>query len=258
MNTSEQRYSEAKLQAYVDGKLTEIEMLEITEYLTQHPQIANRIANYKKQNDMLGALYAEGDAELTARCKETFTQSVTTTKRRYLPYVASIAWLIVGIVVGSSFKNVITQPQLQATAFNLPITAMNAHAVYTPEVRHPVEVAASQEKHLVKWLSKRLDRKLKIPDLNAEGFALVGGRLLPADAEPAAQFMYENANGDRLTLYVTTKGGDDADTSFRFVEEKKMKVFYWTDAQMGFAITSNIAKANLLRTANRVYKQLAI
>ena len=36
--------------------------------------------------------------------------------------------------------------------------AVLAHVVYSPEVRHPVEVRAAQQEHLVQWLSKRLGR----------------------------------------------------------------------------------------------------
>lgn len=79
-----------------------------------------------------------------------------------------------------------------------------AHVVYSPEVRHPVEVAADQEAHLVAWLSKRLGTPLKIPRLDGLGFALVGGRLLPGGQGPVAQFMYQDGQGQRLTLYVRT------------------------------------------------------
>ena len=43
-----------------------------------------------------------------------------------------------------------------ASPVSLARSAAIAHAVYTPEVRHPVEVGAEQEAHLVQWLSKRL------------------------------------------------------------------------------------------------------
>lgn len=77
-----------------------------------------------------------------------------------------------------------------------------AHAVYQPEVRHPVEVTAAQQDHLVQWLSKRLDRPLKVPVLGAQGYELVGGRLLPGDTGVRAQFMYQNSAGQRITLYL--------------------------------------------------------
>jgi anti-sigma factor RsiW len=67
-----------------------------------------------------------------------------------------------------------------------------AHAVYLPEKRHPVEVAAAEQDHMVQWLSKRLGKPLKIPQLGAQGFELVGGRLLPGDSGARAQFMFQN------------------------------------------------------------------
>jgi anti-sigma factor RsiW len=91
-----------------------------------------------------------------------------------------------------------------------------AHAVYTPEVRHPVEVGADQQAHLVAWLSKRLGAQLKPPRLEAQGYALEGGRLLPGQSGPVAQFMYRDAGGARLTLYVSTEQTQNQDTGFRF------------------------------------------
>ncbi len=53
-----------------------------------------------------------------------------------------------------------------------------AHTVYVPEVRHAVEVK-TQEIHLSRWPTKRLTVPVKLFDLRAQGFELVGGRLLP-------------------------------------------------------------------------------
>ena len=80
-----------------------------------------------------------------------------------------------------------------------------------------MEVDAGQEAHLMQWLSKRLGRQLVTPDLSGAGFRLMGGRLLPAEDGPAAQFMYENGTGERLTLYLRSGIGDE--TAFRYHEE---------------------------------------
>ena len=77
------------------------------------------------------------------------------------------------------------------------------------EVRHPVEVDAGQEAHLVQWLSKGLGRQLTVPDLGATGFRLIGGRLLSAEDRPAAQFMYETDGGERLSLYLRSGVGGE-------------------------------------------------
>jgi hypothetical protein len=102
------------------------------------------------------------------------------------------------------------------------------HAVYSPEVRHPVEVGAAEQEHLVNWLSKRLGAKLRAPLLTREGYELVGGRLLPGDSGAVAQFMYQDAKGKRLTLYVSRLAAENRDTAFRFSQEDKVAVFYWT------------------------------
>ncbi|SDQ49166.1 Transmembrane transcriptional regulator (anti-sigma factor RsiW) [Paraburkholderia fungorum] len=118
-----------------------------------------------------------------------------------------------------------------------------AYAVYSPERRHPVEVAASDEEHLINWLSKRLNRPLSVPSLQEYGYSLVGGRLLPGEAGPAAQFMYENHEGARLTLYVTGIARDE--TEFRLFRDGNRRTFYWISDGMGYALSGAIAEGKL-------------
>jgi len=142
------------------------------------------------------------------------------------------------------------------TVQQLPMRAARAHLVYASEVRHPVEVDASQQDHLVKWLSKRLGLELKVPVLAKDGFELLGGRLLPGNEGPVAQFMYQDGGGKRLTLYVTGKTQKEPTTAFRFAQEGPVSVFYWIDADCGYAITAEIGKGDLARIATAVYQQL--
>ena len=149
-------------------------------------------------------------------------------------------------------------------------TAALSHAVFVPEVRHPVEVAAADEAHLVTWLSKRLAAPLVVPHLGDAGWALLGGRLLPAANGPVAQFMYQDAGGRRLTLAVSRgvagKGGarpvsaptsDEApSTAFRIAEEDGNTVFYWIDNDYAYALTGKLARSEMTAIASRVYRQL--
>ena len=144
-------------------------------------------------------------------------------------------------------------------------SAAVAHATYSPEVRHPVEVAADQQAHLVAWLSKRLGAPVRAPALEVAGLSLVGGRLLPGEGDPSsgaqpapvAQFMYQGSKGQRVTLYVRTEARDHGETAFRFAREGSVSVFYWIDRNFGYALSSgDLERAELLRVANLVYKQL--
>ena len=86
-------------------------------------------------------------------------------------------WALLGVCVG-----VVAGWQLHASRAivasqaEVPVfvkRAAMAHATYSPEVRHPVEVGADQEQHLVTWLSKRLGAQGRAPKLEAVGYRLV-------------------------------------------------------------------------------------
>lgn len=135
--------------------------------------------------------------------------------------------------------------------------AVLAHVVFAPEVRHPVEVAAAQHEHLVQWLSRRLGAPLKVPSLEAAGWSLVGGRLLPGGEGARAQFMYEEASGARLTLYVADPGKDSGDTAFRFEADGRLAAFYWIDGRFAYTLVGQLERPALLGLAEEVYRQLA-
>ncbi|MFA9216307.1 MAG: anti-sigma factor [Sphingomonadaceae bacterium] len=148
-------------------------------------------------------------------------------------------------------------PQLSAAAgTSLAHHAAVAHAVYTPEQKHPVEVAADQQAHLVAWLSKRLGAPLHAPQLETLGYALEGGRLLPGSSGPVAQFMYRDAHGSRLTLYVSTEQRGLQQSGFRYSQEGALSVFYWIDGPFGYALSGALPRAALGQIANAVYAQL--
>ncbi|WBL32459.1 anti-sigma factor [Sinirhodobacter sp. HNIBRBA609] len=132
-----------------------------------------------------------------------------------------------------------------------------AHAVYAVEVVHPVEVRAEEREHLMAWLSKRLGRKLAVPDLSAHGFELVGGRLLPAGTGPAAQLMYEDASGLRATIYITAMAGDES--AFRYSRSAEgVSSLAWLDEGYGCAISAPLDRAQLWPLAEATYEALAL
>jgi anti-sigma factor RsiW len=169
-------------------------------------------------------------------------------------YAAVMAWVALGVTLGWFMHG--SQETRPSTDMAFVRQAAIAHAVYTPEVRHPVEVGADQEDHLVAWLSKRLDTQLKVPHLGETGYQLVGGRLLPGSNGPAAQFMYQDSRGQRLTLYVRSNASKNKETAFRYARENNISVFYWMDGAFGYALSGDIEKPDLLRVAQVVYRQL--
>ena len=105
-------------------------------------------------------------------------------------------------------------------------------------------------------MSKRLGTPVSPPKLGAVGYELVGGRLLPGNTGPVAQFMYQDANGQRMTLYVTTENVAQPETGFRFAREGQVNVFYWVDGKFGYALSAGLDKGELAKVATAVYDQL--
>lgn len=138
-----------------------------------------------------------------------------------------------------------------------------AHAVYTLERRHPVEVDTREgsieeqrknEEHLSNWLTRRVGMPVKLFDLREQGFALVGGRLLPELPHKSAQLMYENAAKQRITVYLRKPDGDTP-AAFRFERQGELSLFYWVDGPTGYALVGNLPREQLLKLAEVIYQQ---
>jgi len=240
---------EDDLHAFVDGVLDPRRSAEVAAYLADRPDEADRVRAYRAQNTALRALF---DHVL-----EEPIPAALMVRRRVRPWrtvALAASVLFAGVAVGWIARGAFVPP-LQQTP-SLAHSAAIAHAVYAPEVRHPVEVGADQEEHLVKWLSKRLGTELRAPKLGRLGYNLVGGRLLSGPQGPGAQFMYQDAAGKRLTLYVSAQKDNAGDTAFRFSQEGGISVFYWIDQNYGYALSGEIKRESLLAVATAVYQQL--
>jgi len=165
-------------------------------------------------------------------------------------------WLIFGAATGAAAGWTFAEwhsARSASAAGNLAQQAALAHAIYAPEVRHPVEVRAGDRAHLTAWLSKRLQADVRPPQLDAEGFTLLGGRLLPGEALspgmplPAAQFMYENASGRRITLYVRNAGEQERLLSPLYARVGSVGVFRWIEGRLACGLASGDIEQRELR-----------
>lgn len=125
---------------------------------------------------------------------------------------------------------------------------------FVDDVRHPVEVNASQSEHLAQWLSKRLGQPVTIPDLRGIALTFIGGRLLPTAEGPAAFLMYEDKTGTRVTFYIHPSAGMGT-TGRRYVVRNGIGTLYWFIDGAGYAITGGLERARLEAVADAVREQ---
>jgi anti-sigma factor RsiW len=250
------RVNEEQLHAYIDGALGEGEREAVEAHLATHPDDAARVSAYRAQND---ALHRAFDAVLDEPHSLRVGAARPAAPTRW-PWGAALAATFVGgAVIGALLHAGFAGQRAVAGASPIARQVALAHAAYVPEVRHPVEVAGSDEQHLVAWLSKRLGASVRAPSLVSDGYRLLGGRLLPPAGEegsaPVALFMYESAQGRRLSLLVRREPSGSA-TAFRFAQQGATNVFYWIDGPLGYALAGEIGRDELSTVAQSVYRQL--
>ena len=257
-----------ELHAYVEGRLDPLRQAAVEARLAADAALARQVHAWKAQRLALRDLHAEvlhepvpahllQAAQLLGRRSSRLAQW-----QRWGGLAASILVAFLAGWAGHDQwqERVVTVASASRAPSQFVRQASVAYSVYVPEVRHPVEVEAAQQQHLVQWLSKRLNRPLKLPSLTPTGYELVGGRLLPGDDGARAQFMYQNANGERVTLYVGAVEGATGkgmgETSFRFANEAGVASFYWVENGFGYAISGKLPRPAMLVLAESVYRQL--
>lgn len=244
--------SDDMLHAYVDNALTEEERRDVERWLAQDAEAARRVRAWQDQNAALRALFDPVLEEPHGLAVPAPGRVAANAPR----WLAIAATLVLGVAIGFTWRG---WTEAGAGPVTIAREAALAHVAYVPEVRHPVEVTATEEQHLVAWLSKRLDAPLRAPSLAAHGYQLLGGRLLPpsrvSDPAPLALLMYENAQGRRLSLLVK-RAASNRETSFRFSEDQGARVFYWIDGPFGYALAGDLERSELQKVARAVYQQL--
>ena len=233
---------------------TEADQARLRTLAETDAELAALIADWERQDAAIHALYAPvAEEPLPDRFRAQIAAARQTPPRPALPLwriAASVALLAFGFAAGwggARFAQAPANPTLASAA-------MASFATYAVETRHPVEVGAEDEAHLVQWLSKRLGTPFRPPDLSQGGFRLIGGRLLPGTSSPAALLMYEDDLGRRLALYMTRSDGAESDLAF--AEEPGRQAFWWVEGDLGCALVGDLPRDTLRRLAIAAYHDL--
>lgn len=252
---------DSDLHAFVDGALSEERHAEVAAWLAGHPEDAARVESYRAQKQDLRRLFDPVLDEPLPDHLKALARPPRPAQDRFLsPWslqriAATVLIAFLGGTAGWLANDHFRAPAQLAQLPRLAHQAAIAHVVFSPDVKRPVEISAEHEDQLVTWLSKRLGTAVRPPRLGTLGYELIGGRLLPGNSGPVAQFMYHDASGQRLTLYVSTENTSNRDTAFRFAQEGPVNVFYWIDGKFGYAISAGLPKNELARIATAVYDQ---
>lgn len=248
--------TEDDLQAYVDRVLEPERQEEVADYLGEHPDVAKRVAAFTGQRDLLRAALAPV-AEEPLPPELNLSRIIENRARRRPSAVrwamAAMLLLSIGGLGGWSMRGA-----LQASPGGLVALAQEAtasYSVYAPDRVRPVEVRASDSAQLVQWVSERLHRPVKVPDLTNSGYRLMGGRLVATSHGPAAMFMYDDDRGSRIVVLTRPMSSADQNAAMTSQSQGAIGGFAWADDGVGYSLVGHAAPESLRPIANEVRRQ---
>jgi anti-sigma factor RsiW len=251
-----QHYSDEQLSAFVDGELPEAECAQVEGWLQAHPDAAARVSQWAQDREALRGLFAAAADEAVPPALLAAVWRGPGLPRWALAASAA-GLLLAGALLGGGAVWQLEQQREVKLAAGTPQgwvqRAAFAHKIFVAEPRHFVEVKA-QEEHLSRWLTRRIEVPVKLFDLRQQGFELVGGRLLPDGPGKSAQLMYQDARGQRVTVYLR-KPEQGAAAAFRYERQGEVGLFYWVDEGCGYALVGALPRETLLTLSEAIYKQ---
>lgn len=242
--------------AYIDNELDAAERVELERALAQDAALRTKLASWTAETTSLrNAFYAELDEPVPEAWVRTVRDAPAAETRagagpnrlpwlerftQWLPSPRFAAGMAVAVIVGVFVgKDIVPRFDMDGQLVRL---ASVAHHVYSPDKRQPVEVK-SEDPTLVSWISKRLGTKVFAPSVN--GFRFMGGRLLAGAEEPAGQFMYEDASGKRVTVFVRTEGARNRSDAPECGSYRGVSVCYWYAGDVAYALAGEVPQADL-------------
>lgn len=240
------------LHAFADGELSGAEKANVEARLQGDEAARALVATIRQHKADLHKAYDDVLQEpVPARLLAAAKPQPGQKRASYLIAASMAGFLILGGALGYFTADHMAKYQ----AFDLPQIAYLAHQTFANEVKHPVEVAASEQTHLQNWLSKRVGQPIKIPDLTAQGYSLLGGRLLAESEGPAGQLMYETADKQRLTVFLTENVGG-VESALRLEQHGNLITCYWRDGKLAMAVTADLPRDDMMNLAKNIYDMM--
>jgi anti-sigma factor RsiW len=242
-----------QMNAYSDGELDPASAIEFERRMAGDESLKaryNRLLSLRRavrllpQDDLPPGLRASIDAKLDADSSGSVGRpgQLGRLRQRSWSFPALAAAAVFGAVMSSSVLMTMERYD-QREAVALQVVAGHIRGLLAPQ---PFDIASS-DRHMVKpWFTSRLPESPQVPDLAAQGFVLVGGRVDVVGHDPVATIVYKHA-AHTVSLTTLPPGQSVSDQAIAGYNVRS-----WSDGEFTYIAVSDLASADLA-TFERVF-----
>lgn len=237
------------MHGYLDGELDPSVSLQYEQHLGACPVCSKALAERQAIQAQMKA------APLYFKAPDTLRERVRSSSRkqhggrflhiplRWVAAAACVAFFIgLGFLLAQfTFKSSVHERLTQEVA--------SAH-IRSLQAKHVVDVPSSDRHEVKPWFNGKLDFSPPVPDLEKEGFPLVGGRLDYLDGKPVAALVYRRRE-HLINLFVWPNSGSDP-TEIRQETRQGYHLIYWSKAGMNHWVVSDLDPAELNELVQRL------
>ncbi|WP_369941098.1 anti-sigma factor family protein [Xanthomonas medicagonis] len=237
------RPDDETLHAYVDGRLDPAQRAQVAAWLQAHPAEAARVAGWKQDADALRAAWAGAEAlPANPALSASALRRRVRQRRRTLAGMAASCVLMLGLGTGLGWQ--LRDSRLGGE--RLPMAdAVAAYRLFA-DGEQPLEFDAARRTDLQGWLHTHFGAAGAVPDLQAQGFALRGGRLLSTPEGAAAMLVYQDASGARIGLYLRPGSSRLHEGERR---DGRLLAQYWSEGGTAFALVGPATQTRMRQIA---------
>jgi anti-sigma factor RsiW len=237
---------------YIDHELQGIETIEMEAHLTECASCRRAYEDSRAAVDAVRA--ASPLYEIPDQCYLNIRKLVESRERRplhrrWMP-LSAVAALAVGMVLGMWFSPGLLKKNSSPAPY--ASFAAEEHLLYAKGII-PLDIASSEPQRVSDWLRGRVRFQLRLPEYPSSSwqqkrYTLTGARLVHYGDEEIAYLAYEMDRQPISVLIASSPqllptGGEtyrSGDLTFRFAEEKGLRIITWSDHGLTYAQVSTV------------------
>ena len=226
------REAESYLSPYLDGELDVIAALHLEQHLIE---CASCAGHYRDLQELRREIANSGlyfELPSTLRRRAAAAEMVPVPWWRRVGPMAAVVAVVVLVLVPAWM--LLRTPSADREIVDSHLRSLMA--------AHLVDVSSSNQHTVKPWFQGKLPFSPGVPDLSAQGFNLIGGRLDVVKGMPSAAIVYK-VREHIINLFVVASGSGNSSAAYS--ESGGFHIVHWAKGGMNYWAVSDVNLADL-------------